>query len=840
MLTQINSELRDIINSYKQIQPSENAEKILKERYYWRSVDGEYLENKWQDICRRVARAVASAELVNNPQFEKFSDSQKLDFLQYTETVFFDLLASRVFIPNSPTLFNAGLGVPQQLLWKPIEQMTLEDYETIYKTRNHLHMLAACFVVPVEDSIEGIFEAIKEYAIITKSGGGVGSNFSNLRPINSLVAGTFGKASGPISFMHAFNAAVATVEQGYKRRGALMGILNINHPDIEHFITAKENNDGEKVLKFFNISVGIPFPKEQLKQLYLDNSDIELEHPKAAEKKKANVREIIKKIAENAWKTGDPGIVFLEEMNRYYALYPYRVIESTNPCGEIGLSAYEACNLGSIDLAKFVKDGKIYWDALANAIQLGVWFLDNIIDVSVYPLEKINQAVRESRRIGLGIMGFGDMLYKLGKPYNSEDARQFAADLMAYFALYSHLASSQIAMVKGNFPLFDKSRYQLGTFMPFAAGKSKFDDELKRMFEEYKMYKRNVAVTTIAPTGSISNIADTSSGLEPNFLLAYIRYMQKSDGTKQALKYINPVLREALAKLPNGEELIEKIIEEGSLKNVNVPEEIKKVFVTALDISPIDHLLMQDAFQRYVDNNISKTINLPSSATVDDVLDIYLKALDTAVRGLTVYRDGSLQTQVLKAVKEEKKEPKVQFFVIDDHHKLRTKPRKDTLKSVTRKFQTKTGTNYLTVSFDENNEVVEVFLANGTETAEIIGRLSSIALRAGVSLEEITKQLEKVKGEYAKTVAHQIKEAIDDFKKLWGEESEETYLTDDGVPKTREEIDKFVKANQLEWVNGMYVDQDGNTYCPSCLSKNSIKKQEGCTGCTKCGWSKCS
>ncbi|MEM0369781.1 MAG: adenosylcobalamin-dependent ribonucleoside-diphosphate reductase [Pyrobaculum sp.] len=840
MLTQINSELKGIVDFYKNVKPSENAEKILRERYYWRSIEGEYLETKWQDICTRVARVVASAELVNNPKLKNYSDSQKLDLLKHAETVFYDLLASRVFIPNSPTLFNAGLGVPQHLLWKPIEQMTLQDYETVYKTRNHLHMLAACFVVPVEDSIEGIFEAIKEYAIITKSGGGVGSNFSTLRPANSLVAGTFGKASGPVSFMHAFNAAIATVEQGYKRRGALMGILNINHPDIEQFITAKENNDGERVLKFFNISVGIPFPKEQLKQLYIDDAEIELEHPKSSDRKRVNVRSIMRKIAENAWKTGDPGIVFLEEMNRYYALYPYRVIESTNPCGEIGLSAYEACNLGSIDLAKFVKDGQVCWDALANAVQLAVWFLDNIIDVSVYPLEKINQAVREARRIGLGIMGFSDMLYKLGIPYNSEEARQFAADLMAYFALHSHLASSQIAMVKGNFPLFDKSRYQLGSFMPFAAGKSKLDDELKRMFEEYKMYKRNVAVTTIAPTGSISNIADTSSGLEPNFLLAYIRYMQKSDGTKQALKYVNPVLKEALAKLPDADTLVDKIIEHGSLKNVSLPEDLKKVFVTALDISPMDHLLMQDAFQRYVDNNISKTINLPSSATVDDVLEIYLKALDTTVRGLTVYRDGSLQTQVLKAVKEDKTEPKVQFFIIDEHHKLRSKPRRETLRSVTRKFQTKNGTNYLTVSFDENNEAVEVFLANGSETAEIIGRLSSVALRAGVSLEEITKQLEKVKGEYAKTVAHEIKQAIEDFRNLWGEQNQQAYLTEDGVPKTREEIDKFVKANRLEWQDGMYVDQDGNTYCPSCLSKNSIKKQEGCTGCTKCGWSKCS
>ncbi|QAV32601.1 ribonucleoside-diphosphate reductase class II [Fervidobacterium changbaicum] len=837
--------LEKFIGYWKGVEPSKNAYKILSERYFLKTPAGEYLENKWSDICRRVARVIATAELVNNPAMQGKSEGEKLDEVKFWEETFYNFLLSRIFVPNSPTLFNAGMGVRHELLWKPIEEMTLEDYWEIYNTRNHLHMLSACFVVPVEDSIEGIFDAVKEYALITKAGGGIGSNFSRLRPKGSFVAGTHGQASGPVSFMHVFNSAVGVVEQGYRRRGALMGILNIDHPDIEEFITAKEGNDGEKVLKFFNISVGITMSREELLKLYMEDGEIELKHPKCSTTKKVKVRELVKKMAKNAWKTGDPGLAFLSEMNKYYAMYPEMVIESTNPCGEIGLAPYEACNLGSIDVAKFFMDGKFDWEAFGEATRLAVRFLDNVIDVNVFPLEKITKAVKDSRRIGLGIMGFADLLYLLDIPYDSPEGRQFAADMTAYMAVQGHRESNRLAQEKGSFPLFEKSRYYLEEgFAPFAMGMSKFDDELKKVFAESKYGKRNVAVLTIAPTGSISNIADTSSGLEPNFLLAYVRYMNKHDGGKEALFYINRVLEQKLDK-EILEKIKERLVEKGSLKDIpEVPEHIKKVFVTAMDISPMDHLLMQDAFQRYVDNNISKTINMPNSATEEDVLNIFLEALKLNIRGLTVYRDGSLQTQVLTSAKnlKTKDAPKVQFFVLDEKHKLRPKPRKDTLRSVTRKFKTDTGTTYITVSFDDNGEAVEIFLSNGTELAEAIGRLSSIALRAGVSAEEILEQLRKVKGTYTPALAKEIKSAIDDFVELWGEtpaESIDTFVID-GSAKTAEEIEKFVTANGLEWAEGYYVDADGNTYCPSCLSKNSIIKQEGCTSCRKCGWSKCS
>ncbi len=837
--------ISELVNYWSKVELSQNAYKILSERYFLKRTDGSFIETKWEDVCRRVARVVASAELLNNPNIQELPDAKKLANVREWEETFYYLLKSRIFIPNSPTLFNAGMGVPHELLWKPIEQMTLEDYNTILSTRNHLHMLSACFVVPVEDSIDGIFEAVKEYALITKAGGGIGSNFSKLRPKGSFVAGTHGQASGPISFMHVFNSAVGVVEQGYRRRGALMGILNITHPDIEEFITAKENNDGEKVLKFFNISVGIDLPKEEILRLYEEDGEITLSHPKTGETKKVKVRELLQKIAKNAWKTGDPGLAFLDEMNKYYAMYPEMKIESTNPCGEIGLAPYEACNLGSIDLAKFVINGEFLWDNFAEVTRLAVRFLDNVIDVNVFPLEKITRAVKESRRIGLGIMGFADLLYALNIPYDSQEGRQLAADLTAFMAVHAHSESNKLGKEKGNFPQFEKSRYVRDElFIPFKMGMSKYDDELREVFKDSKEYKRNVAVLTIAPTGSISNIADTSSGLEPNFMLAYVRYMNKHDGTKEALFYVNKYLEKKLNQ-ETLEKIKDRLIEYGSLKNIpEVPEEIKRVFVTAMDISPIDHLLMQDAFQRYVDNNISKTINMPNSATEEDVLKIYLEAFKLNARGLTVYRDGSLQTQVLTSAKalKTKDAPKVQFFVLDEKHKLRARPRKDTLRSVTRKYKTTHGTTYITVSFDDNGEAIEIFLSNGTELAEVIGRLSSIALRAGVSAEEILEQLNKVKGSYTPDLAYEIKKAIEDFSELWEktEPTEYDSITIDGTAKTKEEVERFVTANGLEWEMGYYVDSEGNTYCPVCLSKNSILKQEGCTSCKKCGWSKCS
>ncbi len=838
--------LSEIMEKFSKIQLSQNALRILKERYFWKDQSGEFVEKSWSDVARRVARVVATAELKSrNLKAKDKKDEERLEEVKNWEKIFFDILNSRVFIPNSPTLFNAGSGVRNELLHKPIDEMKIEDYEEIFTSRNHLHMLSACFVIPVEDSIDGIFDAVKNYALITKSGGGVGSNFSELRPKGSFVAGTSGRSSGPVSFMHVFNAAIGVVEQGYKRRGALMGIMNVDHPDIEEFIEAKKDNTGESVLKFFNISVGIP-DKNKILKAYEEDGEIELSHPKTKEKKRVKIRKIFDAIANNAWKTGDPGLAILGEMNKYNALYPFRKIESTNPCGEIGLPPFEACNLGSIDVAKFYHDGGFEHGAFKEMCAIATRFLDDVIDVNVYPLLEIEKAVKNSRRLGLGIMGFADLLYMMNIPYNSEEGRKFASDLTAEMALESHRTSCNLGVEKGNFPLYDKSKYATENgFIPFAMGSSDLDDRIRKEFKKLSVTHRNVAVLTVAPTGSISNIADTSSGLEPNFLLAYTRYMMKSDGSKDALSYINRVLVERLGEMLS-EEIKEKVAKEGSLKNIEeIPEETKKIFVISHDISPDDHLKMQEAFQNYVDNNISKTINLPKSASVDDILNIYLKALRSNVRGVTIYRDGSLQTQVLNANKKIKTKdaPKVKFFILDDHHRLRARPRKDTLRSVTRKYKRESGTTYITVSFDSSGEAVEVFVSNGGETAEIIGRLSSVALRSGVSIEEILEQLQKVKGDYSKGVAKEIKHAIEDFLELWSysyEEAEDEVIHIDGSRKSPEEIEKFVVANDLKWYNDYYIDDEGNTYCPVCLSKNSLVNQEGCITCMNCNWSKCS
>lgn len=834
--------MHELVKKWQSISPSQNAEKILRERYYLKNREGEYLERSWGELSRRVARVIASAELVNNPRLQSMTPAERLDYLKFWEESFYELLSSRIFIPNSPTLFNAGMGVDFELLYKPLENMKLEDYERIVHQRNHLHMLSACFVVPVEDSIDGIFTAVKEFALITKVGGGIGSNFSSLRPNGSFVAGTHGKASGPISFMHVFNSAVSVVEQGYRRRGALMGILNIDHPDIVDFIHAKRGNDGERVLRFFNISVGIPMEREEILKLYEQDGYIELHHPKWFGEKRIKVREIFEMMAQNAWETGDPGMVFLGEMNKYYALYPLRQIISTNPCGEIGLGPYEACNLGSIDVAKLCDGTRFHWEALEKVVRVAIRFLDNVIDVNVFPIDKIERAVKESRRLGLGIMGFADLLYQMELPYNSEEARRLAKNLMAFISLHAHEASSDLGEEKGNFPLFSQSRFvQEENFIPFSMDVSDYDEEIEEHFKtRAKRFKRNVAVLAIAPTGSISNIADTSSGLEPNFLLAYVRYVNKQNsGEREPLLYVNEVLKK---KLPIEvlKRIEDKLIEQGSLKNLDVDEKWKRIFVVALDISPMDHLLMQEAFQCYVDNNISKTINMPNSATVQDVLEIYVEALKHRIRGLTVYRDGSLRTQVLTATKSaQKKEGKLQFFIVDEKHKLRPRPRKETLRSVTRKYRTSEGTTYITVSFDDNGEAIEIFLSNGTETAEAIGRLCSIALRAGVSPDEIIEQLTKVKGEYVRNVGMEIKKAIDDFSSLWPSSREGSVNVSTGTFKSNEEIEKFVEANKLEWREGYYVDSSGNIYCPACLSKNSLFKQEGCISCRSCGWSRC-
>lgn len=719
-------------------------------------------------------------------------------------------------------------------------------------------MLSACFVIPMDDSMSAIFDAVKNAALIMKYGGGVGYDFSVLRPKGSSIAGTGGKSSGPISFMHVFNTAASTIEQGGARRAAQMAVLRYDHPDVFDFINSKKDNKGNNVLNYFNISVNIDNPKE-FKKMLEEDGDLTLEHPASSIRKTIKANDLMNKMVENAWKTGDPGMLFLGRHNQYYAMSEHTPVTATNPCGEEPLPPFGSCNLGSIDVAKLVEDmdlGNPNSPDISEFQEIVYWavrFLDDVIESNIYPLKEIEEISKKQRFIGLGMMGLADALYKKELPYNSEQARKFMAKLTAELAYFSHVASTELAKERGNFPDFQRSKYPNG-FIPFPMLDDEIDEDIKVWNEKIRQhfqgeatkYKRNVQTNTIAPTGSISNLADTSSGIEPNFLLSYVRYMTNKEGDRVPLSYINPILMEKIGTNMT-EELKAEIIEKGSIQNIDsIPNEIKKIFVTSMDIPPKDHLLAQHVIQSYLDASCSKTINMPKSSTIEDVKAIYLQALELNLKGLTIYRDGSLETQVLTSSSQEEKETSetqgksVTFFVLDEKHKLRARPRKETLRSVTRKFKHDTGTVYVTVSFDDAGEAVEIFLSDGTETAEVIGRLSSIALRAGVSTDEIVEQLKKVKGTYCKGLAQEISKALNDFNQLWGSKIEDYEVIRTGTPKTREEVEKFVYANDLKYDKGYYIDSEGNAYCPSCLSKNTLVNESGCVTCTTCGWSKCS
>jgi ribonucleoside-diphosphate reductase alpha chain len=838
-----------VLTKWTQKEPSKNAITILKDRYFLKDGEGNYLESTWDEVSKRIARHVAAAEVNYTNDIEEIKNA---------EEHFYQLIKSRIFLPNSPTIFNAGKTMDRQLFKKDIEETTLEDYKTIFDSRTKHNMLSACFVIPMDDSMSAIFDAVKNAALIMKYGGGVGYDFSVLRPKGSSIAGTGGKSSGPISFMHVFNTAASTIEQGGARRAAQMAVLRYDHPDVFDFINSKKDNKGNNVLNYFNISVNIDNPKE-FKKMLEEDGDLTLEHPASSIRKTIKANDLMNKMVENAWKTGDPGMLFLGRHNQYYAMSEHTPVTATNPCGEEPLPPFGSCNLGSIDVAKLVEDmdlGNPHSEDISEFQEIVYWavrFLDDVIESNIYPLKEIEEISKKQRFIGLGMMGLADALYKKELPYNSEQARKFMAKLTAELAYFSHVASTELAKERGNFPDFQRSKYPNG-FIPFPMLDDEIDEDIEVWNEKIRQhfqgeatkYKRNVQTNTIAPTGSISNLADTSSGIEPNFLLSYVRYMTNKEGDRVPLSYINPILMEKIGTNMT-EELKAEIIEKGSIQNIDsIPNEIKKIFVTSMDIPPKDHLLAQHVIQSYLDASCSKTINMPKSSTIEDVKAIYLQALELNLKGLTIYRDGSLETQVLTSASQEEKETtetqgkNVTFFVLDEKHKLRARPRKETLRSVTRKFKHDTGTVYVTVSFDDAGEAVEIFLSDGTETAEVIGRLSSIALRAGVSTDEIVEQLKKVKGTYCKGLAQEISKALNDFNQLWGSKIEDYEVIRTGTPKTREEVEKFVYANDLKYEKGYYIDSEGNAYCPSCLSKNTLINESGCVTCTTCGWSKCS
>ncbi|MCL6579152.1 MAG: vitamin B12-dependent ribonucleotide reductase [Candidatus Bathyarchaeota archaeon] len=554
-----------------------NALEVLNRRYLLKDVTEKIVETPSQ-MFGRIARAIAKVD-------RKYGEDPK-----ESEKIFYEMMTRLEFIPNSPTLFNAGTKLGQ---------------------------LSACFVLPVEDSLEGIFTAVKNTALIEKSGGGVGFDFSRLRPKGDIVMSTKGVASGPVSFMRVFDMATEVIKAGGKRRGAMMGILRVDHPDILEFITSKQKPG---FLSNFNISVAVT--DDFMKTLEGDG-EYWLVNPRNKEKTaKLKARNVWDLMVKSAWASGDPGVIFIDEINRHNPTPEVGRIESTNPCGEQPLLPYESCNLGSINLSRMVDDGKINWEKLRETIRNAVHFLDNVVDANKYPLKETANITRANRKIGLGVMGFADMLIKLKIPYNSTEALELAERLMRFIEEEAHKKSQEIAEKRGSFPNFEKSIWK----------------------NKYKAF-RNATVTTIAPTGSISIIAGCSSGIEPIFAISFIRNVLS--GTR--LFETNPLF-ETIAKERGfyDAKLLEEIAKTGSVQKIDkVPEDVKKLFVTALDIEPEWHIRMQAAFQKYTDNAVSKTVNLPATATVEDVRKVYDLAWKLKCKGVTVFRYGSKPEQVL-------------------------------------------------------------------------------------------------------------------------------------------------------------------------------------------------
>jgi ribonucleoside-diphosphate reductase alpha chain len=554
-----------------------NAMEVLNRRYLLKDKTEKIIETPAQ-LFMRIAKAIAEID-------KKHGGNPK-----ESEKTFYNMMTRLEFVPNSPTLFNAGTKLGQ---------------------------LSACFVLPVEDSLDGIFDAVRNTAIIEKSGGGVGFDFSRLRPKGDIVMSTKGVASGPVSFMRVFDTATEVIKAGGKRRGAMMGILRIDHPDILEFITSKQTSG---FLSNFNISVAVT---DDFMKALEEDGEYWLVNPRNKEKTdKLKAKDVWDLIAKSAWESGDPGVVFIDEINRHNPTPEVGRIESTNPCGEQPLLPYESCNLGSINLSRMVEEGKVNWEKLRETVRNCVHFLDNVVDANNYPLEETDAITRANRKIGLGVMGFADMLVKLGIRYDSEEALDLAEKLMEFIEEEAHKKSIEMGEERGSFPNFERSIWK---------------DKYKAM--------RNATVTTIAPTGSISIIAGCSSGIEPIFAISFIRNVLS--GTR--LFETNPLF-EIIAKKRGfyDAEILEEIARTGSVQKIDgVPDDVKRLFVTALDIAPEWHVKMQTAFQKYTDNAVSKTVNLPSDASVEDVKKVYDLAWKLKCKGVTVFRYGSKPEQVL-------------------------------------------------------------------------------------------------------------------------------------------------------------------------------------------------
>jgi len=735
------------------IELSDNAIRVLQKRYLAKNEKGESSETP-QEMFKRVAEHIASAEQLYNPES---------DIAAIAET-FYQLMINLEFLPNSPTLMNAG---------------------------RELGQLSACFVIPVEDTMDSIFEAVRYTALIHKSGGGTGFSFSRLRPEMDRVGSTGGVASGPVSFMRVFDTATDVVKQGGMRRGANMAILCVDHPDILKFISAKDNTE---LLTNFNLSVAVT---DEFMQAVEKKGDYNLRNPRTGEiSGKLNALEVFDKIVNMSWHTGDPGVVFIDEINRYNPTPGLGKIESTNPCGEQPLLPFESCNLGSINLAKMLSSQngqvKIDYDKLSRVVKLAVNFLDNVIDVNQFPLPQIAEKSRQTRKIGLGIMGFADMLIQLGIPYNSEQALSLAEETMHFISEQADKASMELAESRGAFPAFKESIYDV-TGGP---------------------HYRNASRTTIAPTGSLSIIANCSSGIEPIFALSYIRHIL--DG--EELVEVNPYF-EQVARARNffSIELMRELASGKRVKDVSdIPDEIRRVFISAHDIAPEWHVRMQAAFQKYTDSAVSKTVNFPLEATPEDIANVYLLAYHEKLKGITIYRDQSRDGQVLTMGKKEEEKEKA-------HDRLSPRKRPKVTRGVTERVSTGCGYIYITVNFDEHG-IAEVFTTLGKSGGcaaaqlEAISRIISSSLRSGIELDSIVRHLHGIRcPSIAWEQGHAVLSCADAIASVL-----QKYIKDTKI-KTPESSAKASRSNLGQ--------------CPEC--GGNLIHQEGCDICTNCGYTKC-
>jgi len=727
-----------------------NAITVLERRYLKRDKDGNVLETPVQ-MFRRVADAIASADRLSNEQADTFKLSEQ----------FYRMMTGLEFLPNSPTLMNAG---------------------------RELGQLSACFVLPIGDSMEEIFDAVKFTALIHKSGGGTGFSFSRLRPANDVVLTTTGVSSGPVSFMRVFDVATETIKQGGTRRGANMGILRVDHPDIMDFIMCKAD---KRQLNNFNISVG-------LTEVFMDaveaDQDYDLINPRDHRVVGTlNARKVFDRIIAQAWENGEPGIVFLDRLNRDNPTPHIGVIESTNPCGEQPLLPYESCNLGSINLGKMVKNGVVNWKRLHDVVHLAVHFLDNVVEVNQYPLPIIAQTTFGNRKIGLGVMGWADMLIQLGIPYDSDRAIELAEEVMNFINTEGHDASRNLAKKRGSFPNFKDSLYDRKGESPL----------------------RNATVTTIAPTGTISIIANASSGVEPLFAVSYIRQVMDND----ILLEINPFF-EAMAKERGfySPELMRKIAERGTIRDVDeVPSDIQALFVTAHDISPEVHIGMQAVFQKFTDNAVSKTVNFAHDATIDDVAKVFRLAYQLDCKGVTIYRDGSRDNQVLSTGKEQEKPSQTSLA---EGSKVVKRERPKALKGWTYQMKTGCGPLYVTVNQDDSG-LFELFTTMGkaggcaASQSEAIGRMVSLAWRSGIQARQVIKQLQGIS-------CHSPS----------GFGENKVLSCADAVAKA---IQSHMEANGYDTVSEKVALIKGA--CPEC--GGIVEHEGGCAVCRICGYSEC-